>query len=184
MGIVRPVQPGALIAAVTFADEQSLCTAMERLTAVWGAVAFASGEFAFDMTSYYAQEMGTSLRKRFHCFEPPLPPGSLPAAKLFSNGIEAELARTADGVPARTVNIDPGYVTLSKLVLATTKDYSHRIHIGQGIYGEITLRFREGSFEPFDHTYPDYRTQLALEFFNAVREFVRRNRSLWTPDSE
>ena len=73
------------------------------------------------------------------------------------------------------VNIDPGYVTLSKLVLATTKDYSHRIYIGKGIYGEVTLQYTKGTFTPFPHTYPDYQTRIAIEFFNQVRDFVKKN---------
>ena len=76
--------------------------------------------------------------------------------------------------PLRTVNIDPGYVTLSKLVLATTKDYSHRIFIGRGIFAETTLRFLKGTFTAHETTYPDYRTPLAIDFFNEVREFVKR----------
>ena len=75
----------------------------------------------------------------------------------------------------RTVNIDPGYITLSKLVLASTKDYSHRIYIGKGIYAETTLRFIHGSFKPIDTTYPDYRTQLAIDFFNRTRDFLKRD---------
>ena len=70
------------------------------------------------------------------------------------------------------MNVDPGYVAPSRLVLATTKDYSHRIYIGNGIYAEVTLIFRKGTWTPLDWTYPDYRTELALDFFLRVREVL------------
>jgi hypothetical protein len=66
--------------------------------------------------------------------------------------------------------LDPGYVTLAKMVLATTKDFAHRLYLGDGIYAESTLRFRKKQFEPWEWTYPDYRTDEYREFFGRVRE--------------
>jgi uncharacterized protein DUF4416 len=74
----------------------------------------------------------------------------------------------------RRINLDPGYIDLAKLVLATTKDQQHRLYLGQGIYAEVTLRFTGGRFVPWDWTYPDYRTAEYLAFFDAVRQRYRQ----------
>jgi hypothetical protein len=70
----------------------------------------------------------------------------------------------------RQINIDPGYLSLDKVVLATHKDYSHRLYLGKGIYGEVTLFFKDKTFNPFPWTYPDYRTHEYINFFNDARE--------------
>jgi len=184
MGNVRVVAPGALIAGITFADEAVFETAVRKLTAEYGIVALKSGIFDFTMTDYYTAEMGENLKKCFYCFEQPVRLVTLAGIKLFTNAVEEEFTRINGDHPSRIVNIDPGYVTMSKLVLASTKDYSHRIYIGNGIYAEVTLRFFRGTFAPFDHTYPDYRTPLAITFFNEVRDFIKRNRYRWMQENE
>ena len=177
MGTLRQPSPGALIVAATFADEAVLNTALAGLTAQYGPLAMQSDVFDFTMTDYYAAEMGSILKKRFICFERLVELESLPDIKLFTNALELEFAKESPVNPLRTVNLDPGYVTLSKLVLATTKDYSHRVYIGKGICGEVTLRFLHGTFTPIDHTYPDYRLPLAIGFFNRVREWLKEGRN-------
>ena len=71
---------------------------------------------------------------------------------------------------ARTVNIDPGYITEAKLVLLTAKDFSHRIYQKDGIFAESTLFFQDHSFRPWPWTYPDYASAEMVEYFNQVRE--------------
>lgn len=174
MGNVRPVLPGALTAGIVFADEHVLDQALEQLTGTYGPITFTSDIFDFTMTDYYNREMGEKLKKRFYCFERLIDINTLPDIKLFSNEVEQEYAIDDGGTSSRVVNIDPGYVTLAKLVLATTKDYSHRVYIGQGIYGEVTLRFVGGSFIPLENTYPDHKTPLAISFFEDARDYVKR----------
>ncbi len=183
MGSPHEPDPAALIAGITYKDTGALDKAVEFLRKDFGDIEFSAREFAFDMTDYYREEMGEGLFKRFFCFRRPISPETLPEVKLRTNTIEILLARCANGGMKRRVNIDPGYVTLAKLTLATTKDYSHRIYLGRGIFAENTLRFVRGAFIPFETAYPDYRTQEAIEFFTAVREFVKRNRSLWTREN-
>ena len=184
MGIVREIQPAALIAGIIFSDSALLAEAMEILTGRFGPVEMESTVFDFDMTDYYNAEMGDKLKKRFICFTNPFSLENMPETKLMTNRIETGLARSGEGQLLRSVNIDPGYVTLSKLVLATTKDYSHRVFIGKGIFAETTLRYVKGTFAPIDTTYPDYRTPLAIDFFNEVRDFVKRNITLWNLSNE
>jgi hypothetical protein len=184
MGKVKETLPAALIAGITFREEPPLHKGLDILREEFGALEMESPVFDFSMTEYYTKEMGKNLRKQFFCFNRPLELEMLPQIKLRTNEIESQFALGEYENAARRINIDPGYVTLSKLVLATTKDYSHRIYIGKGIYAETTLRFLAGTFTSFDITYPDYQTPLAITFFNEVREFVKKNRYIWTPGKE
>ena len=179
MGKIRSISPAALIAAITYADEAVLEDALNTMSSEYGAFAFQSEAFDFTMTEYYTAEMGHDLKKCFYCFEHPLIPDELADVKRFTNDVELQFARTDGDTISRIVNIDPGYVTLSKLVLASTKDYSHRIYIGKNIFAEITLQFIKGAFTRVPTTYPDYQTPVALDFFNRVRDYVKRNSAEW-----
>ena len=184
MGNVMEVPPAALIAGILFHGREHLEGALDMLTGEFGDIEMRSPVFDFDMTDYYTAEMGEDLKKQFICFNRPVDMASLSDIKLTTNSMEKDLARPENEKLSRRVNIDPGYITLSKLVLATTKDYSHRIFIGRGIFAETTLRYMKGTFASLDTTYPDYRTPLALEFFNTVRDFVKRNRHIWIRKNE
>jgi hypothetical protein len=180
VGKIQNVSPAALIAGVTFSEEIILAEAMGKAENIFGAIAIKSPVFDFDMTNYYEKEMGTKLKKVFYCFEKPIELQNLPDIKIATNEIELEYTSGDIDEPKRKINIDPGYVTLSKLILATTKDYSHRVYIGKGIFAETTLRFVNNTFAPFETTYPDYKTPLAISFFNDVRSFVKENIKKWS----
>ncbi|MBT4482710.1 MAG: DUF4416 family protein, partial [Candidatus Latescibacteria bacterium] len=165
-------------------DENSLNGAENALIREYGPIEIQSPVFDFDMTDYYTAEMGRALKKKFYCFQRPVEPDTLSDIKLFANGTELTLPPGDMEKPSRTVNIDPGYVTLAKLVLASTKDYSHRIYIGKGVFAEVTLRFIKGTFSTLETTFPDYKTPLAIEFFNSARDFVKRNIKEWNQKKE
>ena len=184
MGTVRKVPQAALIAGITYADSDVLDKAVNSLEDEFGSLEMKSADFDFTMTDYYADEMGKDLKKIFCCFENPVELETLPDIKHRTNEIELRFAEVDEGNIRRRVNIDPGYVTLSKLVLVTTKDYSHRIFIGKGIYAETTLRFIKDSFMPLETTYPDYKTKLAIDFFNKVRDYLKEKRNTWTREKE
>ncbi len=170
MGNVSKPNPVTLIAAIMAPDPETIQTAKGKLCSSFGEIDLKSEAFQFDFSRYYEREMGRGLIKEFISFSDLVEPGSLAEIKLFTNGIESELADTIDGNLRRRANIDPGYVTLGNLVLASTKDAGHRIYIGQGIYAELTLRFLKGSFRELEWTYRDYATDFAIGFFNSVRE--------------
>ncbi len=142
--------------------------ATHRLTEVCGPVVLASDTLPFAFTDYYADEMGPNLRRRFCAFSDPFLPERLAETKLLTNRLERDLAGPGYAVP-RPVNLDPGYLTLSKLVLATTKNQAHRIYLRDGIYAEVTLSFRGKRFQALAWTYPDYRTDAYRAFFERVR---------------
>ncbi|MBN1867515.1 DUF4416 family protein [Candidatus Sumerlaeota bacterium] len=146
-----------------------------RLESEFGPIALRGEDYDFDpFTDYYAAEFGRGLRKRFMSPRDPIEPERLTAIKRRTNEIETALARAArpgEEEPPRPINIDPGYLNLAKVVLATTKDHAHRLYVGQGIFEEVTLAFkrRERGFEPMEWTYADYRTPETLAFFNRLR---------------
>lgn len=134
----------------------------------FGETDFESPTIDFNFTPYYEKEMGKNLKRRFLSFKNLIKPEELPGIKTYTNNLEERL-RMLTGSPCRNINLDPGYITSAKLVLATTKDYFHRIYLEKGIFAEITLCFRKGGFEAFEWTYPDYRTKEYKDIFNHIR---------------
>jgi hypothetical protein len=132
-----------------------------------------SEAFDFVETDYYDAEMGAGLKKQFWVFGNTIDPGRLAAIKRQTNFWEAEYAGLKTHTEPRPLNLDPGYLTLAKLVLASTKDHAHRIYLAEGIYAEVTLSFRRGAWQPFDWTYPDYRRADFQQFFSRCRELLR-----------
>ncbi|MBI2195275.1 MAG: DUF4416 family protein [Planctomycetes bacterium] len=169
MGEVRPVRPVKLFIGLLAGRPGLMETAVERCSAELGEVEKRLGPLPFDHTDYYAAEMGSKLMREIVTFRPLIDPDRLPGIKLRTNELEAEIARLPEQPVARPVNLDPGYVSTGSVVLATTKNYSHRLYLGQGIYGEVTLHFQEGSFRSWPWTYPDYQTPATVKFFNEVR---------------
>lgn len=136
-----------------------------ELDRLYGPVDIISRWFPFNYTDYYAAEMGAPLFRRMIGFKPLIKQPELAAIKVRTNTIEQQFC---DG-RRRTVNIDPGYMLQERFVLATGKNYSHRIYIGQGIYADLTLIYRKGSFRTLDWTYPDYAAPRMIAFLNRVR---------------
>jgi hypothetical protein len=129
----------------------------------------------FDHTAYYAAEFGEGLKRRFVAFEELVHPGKLAEIKLLTNALEMEWVLEGK----RRINIDPGYISHSKLVLATTKNHAHRIYLGQGIYAEVTLHFRDGAFRAWPWTYPDYASSPLIAIFNHIRAlYVKQLRTI------
>jgi hypothetical protein len=145
--------------------------AAEALAGALGPVEAIGEVLDFDFTHYYDQQMGSPLYRRFVSFAGPHRPDFLAEAKVRTNAIEAQFAaaRTAAG-PPRPINLDVGYVEAPKLVLASMKNFSHRIYLRDGVYAEITLMFRHGRWEPLPWTFPDFRSGRYDAFLNAVRE--------------
>ncbi len=170
--------------------EAALEWARQKLEATHGSLALVSDAFDFTETDYYTATMGTGLTKQFVTCERLVDPGQLAAIKRQTNAWEAEYAALGGHAEPRPLNLDPGYITPAKLVLASTKDHAHRIYLQDGIYAEVTLAFRNKSWQPMEWTYPDYRRDDFQAFFARCREYVlaHRGERLWpgseTPDKE
>jgi len=174
--MARPtVHPPVLLILAAFSRHgQALDWARRRAEQAFGPVALESDPFAFDQTDYYEATMGPGLIKRFFAFERLVDPAGLPEIKLLTNAWEDELAAQGAHAEARPLNLDPGYLTLAKLVLASTKDFAHRVYLRDGIYAEATLHYRHGRWEPHAYTFPDYRGTKYHEFFDRCRAWLRQ----------
>lgn len=136
----------------------------------WGPVELASPRLDFAETDYYAQSMGEGLSVELWGFSQLMPPGELVDRKLQTNAWESTYAKLGKHAEARPLNLDPGYVMRGKLVLASTKDHSHRLYLGRGIFGEVTLGFQKGEWMPRDWTYPNYRRSDYHAFLTRCRQ--------------
>ena len=162
-------RPARLIVGVLAADDRCLRAAAERLGAAFGTIDLASEVWPFDQTPYYRQETGATILRQFLSPVRLVDPGDLAVIKGQTNRLEEDLAQCLALPVPRPVNLDPGLIEPSKLVLATTKNYSHRIYIGQRMYAEVTLVFDKGNWCAMPYTYPDYRQACYHEFFSQVR---------------
>lgn len=162
---LRPL-PVKLIIGLIAHDDGLFDKTQKALTRKFGPADLVSPLYDFDSTDYYEKEMGKGLKRKFLSFQGLIAPERLAGIKRYTNSLENRLSRNRG---RRDINIDPGYVSLSKLVLATTKSFVHRIYIGRGIFEEITLYFKEGSFAAGPWTYPDFRQQTHIAFFNGIR---------------
>jgi hypothetical protein len=163
-----------LLLAAFSRHDAALEWARRRAVETWGPAALESPAFDFAETAYYEATMGPGLRKRFWTFVRPFDPAELPEIKLLTNGWEAEYAAASAHQEPRPLNLDPGYVTLAKLVLASTKDFAHRIYLGRGIFAEVTLFYKHGRWRHHEYTFADYRREDYQRFFSACRERLRR----------
>ena len=165
--------PVKLVCGVIYKEEAMYEGVRRRLVGEWGPVDMESPAFAFDLTDYYEPEMGPNLKRRFMSFAGLAAPEILAGMKLRTNEIEEAVRREA-GSAGRPVNIDPGYLTAAALVMATAKDFSHRIPLGRGIYAHLEFLFTKTGVKTLDWTYPDFRRGPCQEFFRAVREMSLR----------
>jgi len=144
----------------------------------FGPVDLKSSLFNFDKTDYYEEEMGENLKRQFLSFHQLIELKDLVEIKLFTNSLEEKLSLSKDK-PSRLINLDPGYLDCTKLVLASTKDSPNRIYLREGIYGEITLYFSQGTFKSRPWTFPDYQTREYIEVFNQIRKlYINQRRNI------
>lgn len=179
MALIRTPKPVKLFVGMLASQAEWLDRAADELVRVWGEPDLVSETFAFDWTDYYEKTMGKGLLRRFVTFRRLIAPDLLPVIKRGTSALEEMLAGQVVASVPRPVNLDPGYLTEAKVVLATAKDYSHRLYLGGGIYGEVTLHYTDGRWQPWPWTYPDYRSEAYLAFFAQVRRlFLVQQKSL------
>ena len=166
MGKLKSPHKVKLFTGFIFNNPEIYNRAKAALINKFGPIDFESRALPFNYTDYYAQELGTGLVRVFTGFSRLTPPDKLSRIKLITNSIETKLSKSGK----RTVNIDPGYIDMGKMILASTKDYAHRIYLGEGIYAEITLYYRDKSYRSHPWTYPDYSSPEYIGIFNAMRE--------------
>jgi len=175
MGKISEPKPVLLVLAAFSATPATLQWALQQAAEKWGPPVLESESFAFDQTDYYQREMGAELKKVFWAFPQLVDPAELASIKHLTNDWEQQAAnRAGEEEVARPLNLDPGLLSEAKWVLATTKDRDHRIYLGQGIFAEVTLYYRQGAWRSREWTYADYRRPEYHQFFMRCREYLRR----------
>jgi hypothetical protein len=179
MGRPKEPKPVRLFVSLMAAEEEACRQGMADLRVAFGEFDFISERFPFNLTDYYAREMGPALFRHFVTFESLISPSSLPEIKLATHRIEESHALPGGN---RRINIDPGYLNLEHVVLATTKGYTHRPYLRGGIYADLTLMFRNQSYQALEWTYPDYAAKEIISLFNQCRvryrEALKRRQDL------
>ncbi len=158
--------PGKAMASILSKDRVQIDDAIASLAKRLGQADFISELLPFDYTDYYDEELGAPLLRRFVAFEQLVEVTGLPDLKLFTNTIEEQGA--IEG--RRRVNVDPGYIVAERLVLATGKNYTHRVYLGQGIYADLTLIYVKNHFQPLPWTYPDYASEKTRTILGQIRK--------------
>jgi hypothetical protein len=169
MGTVKPPAPVFFFASIIFGDSGILSAVEKELMEQVAPFAEKTAVMAFTQSDYYAPEMGSGLARYLVLFLPLKEREELREIKVQTNDIEQMFSREG----RRPVNIDPGYIALEHVVLATTKGYSHRIYLGKGIYADLTLVFEKGTYCGLRWTYPDYGSQEFIGLLNGWREHYK-----------
>ncbi len=160
-------KPVKLLVSLVSGYESLFPSAAKELSQAYGRIDFMSKLIPFNKTAYYQAEMGGNLIRRFITFEKLIAPDRLPEIKRWTDRLESE---HKDGEENRKLNLDPGYISLSHLILATNKKYSHRPYLRDGVYADLTLMYRRKSFQSLEWTFPDYGTAEIIEIMNRLRE--------------
>lgn len=168
MGLIKEHPPVKYFAGITYNPAANgLKESLRLLEDIFSTIELESDPYYFsDFTDYYKSEMGQGLKKFFVVFSQLHSPENLPEYKIKSNQIESKFIINKK----RKLNIDPGYVSEAKVVLATTKNYDHRIYLGKGIFGDIHLKFTNKNFQAQPWTYPDYQQDKVIQFFEVLRQ--------------
>lgn len=168
MAEVKAFTPVKLICGIISSNDTYFHAAREKLIQMCGQIDSQSHLFPFDKTTYYQKEMGENLKRMFISFEKLIPPEILSPLKLKTNKLEMEISREKKA-ESRAVNIDPGYLTTSALIMATAKNFSHRIPLSHGIYGHLEFLFTRKGIKLLDWTYPDFKNKEYENYFIKVR---------------
>ncbi|OQX63299.1 MAG: GTP-binding protein [Desulfococcus sp. 4484_241] len=155
-----------LVIGVFLKDRDLIGPIAESLAKEFGPPDMVSRWLPFDYTDYYEPEFGSPLYRRIFSFASLVEQDSLADVKLVTNEIEK---RFTSG-KKRLANIDPGFLTRERFVLATGKNFAHRIYLGRGIYADLTLIYRKKEFHALEWTYPDYAQGDLNRFLLLARE--------------
>ncbi len=172
MAEIQTPLPVKLFVGVLTSIPEAFDHAEKELTRLYGSVDSRSQAFSFDLTHYYDETMGKSIQRRFFSFSELIEPAAIAEMKVQTNELESILGMKWQDIQ-RPVNLDPGYLEQSKIVLASTKNFYHRILIQGSIYAEVTLHFEAGKWCAFPWTFPDFKTDQYHPFFTSLRNLYR-----------
>jgi hypothetical protein len=163
-----PFKPVKLVCGIIASSDEVSFSGEGHLKALYGDIDAASESFPFTKTDYYEKEMGSGLFRKFLSFRPLVSPEVISAVKIRTNRLEREIAEAFDS-KSRIINLDPGYCSAAALVMATTKDFAHRVPLSGGIYAHLELLFGRREVKLLPWTYPDFDSEGYRAFFLKVR---------------
>ena len=166
MSIPKSPKPAKLVTGLFMKEKSLILPVITELIEKISHIDMISPWLPFDYTSYYEFEMGAPLFRRVLAFKPLIKQSFLSKIKIITNKIEKKYSKNNK----RLINIDPGYMLYERFVLATGKNYAHRIYVGMGIYADLTLIYQKGSFKKLPWTYPDYSEKNMLTYLEMVRK--------------
>lgn len=169
MGEEKKPKPVKLFAGVLYNDESIKNKAFKVLESKFSKIDYLSKPIYFFYTDYYKKEMGEKIFRQYISFSHLIKPYELGKIKHITDEIEKKFSTDK----RRNINIDAGYISLHNLILATTKDYSHRVIISKKIYAEVTLIYKDKSFYALPWTYPDYKDPENIKDFLKIREILQ-----------
>lgn len=171
MGIPKEPEKALLFIGSLYSNKDYYYKSLKSLEKIFGEIVMEGPEINWDFSEYYKKELGSPIFRRFLFFKTLIEQDAIADIKIKTNELEQIFSQNNK----RNINLDPGYLTLSKIVLASTKDYSHRIYLGKGIYGEVTLIYnsKEKTFQPHINTYRDFRDERYIRLFLIARNFYQ-----------
>jgi hypothetical protein len=165
----EPFSPVKLVCGIIASGDAVFDRAVPLLEEMFGPADAWSPRYVFDLTDYYVKQMGPGLARMFLSFERLVWPEDLSEIKLRTNALEAKIQFDLHE-NKRVINLDPGTLTSASLIMATTKDFSHRIPLQKGIYAHLEFLFHKNGLEALPWTYPDFRGDKYRDFFLRVRK--------------
>jgi hypothetical protein len=168
MAQAKPFTPAKLIVGVISAEPAVFEKTEHALVVLYGPTDLTSPVFSFNLTDYYESQMGRNLRRLFLSFANLVPPDELGPIKIKTNALEDKIGRDVPHLH-RAVNIDPGILTASALIMGTAKNFAHRVPLARGIYAHLELLFKRNKVQCLEWTYPDFKQPGYQEFFLAAR---------------
>jgi len=172
MGKINAILPVKLFCGVLTSLPEIMPDIQKRLGEAFGPVDLCGTAYPFDLTHYYDEEMGIPILRYFLSFTGLIAPSEISSIKKTTNAMETVFTGVSQPL-RRPVNLDPGYLEESKIVLASTKNFYHRILLADGIYGEVTMHYSGGSWQSFPWSFPDFRSGRYDEFFSKLRRRYR-----------
>jgi hypothetical protein len=178
MAEIKPFTPVKLICGIIASREEIFKIAEKELSALYSEIDYSSNLIPFNFTNYYEKQMGPNLKRKFISFYNLIDPSELSQIKIRTNQLEEEI-REKLKFKIRAVNLDPGYLTRSALIIATAKNFAHRVPLKNGIYAHLELLFRKKEVKTLEWTYPDFKTKEYQKIFLEIRKIYLNQLKTW-----
>lgn len=167
MSIVLKQSKAVLIIASMYNNIQNYELSLKELEKEFGIINTISSEYIFSHSNYYNKEMGDDIKKRFLVFENMIERDYITQVKKITDSIEKKYANNDN----RSVNLDPAILTLENFILATNKNFTHRIYLKDGVFADLTLIYKKKEgYSKLPWTYADYSSEYTIDFLNKIRE--------------